>query len=143
MKKVMFVCTGNTCRSPMAEVIAKKLWQDKAEVISRGFCKGGEPMSENSAMALKDSGFEVTGHFSAPVTMEELLKCDLVLTMSNSHKEAILNACPEIGNKVFTLGEYSGEEGDIPDPFMQDIQVYKACCNKIYNCIKNIDIDKI
>lgn len=142
MKKVIFVCTGNTCRSPMAEVIAKKLWEGRADVISRGFGAAGQPMSVNSVLALEKRGFELGEHYSAVLTAQELCESDLVLTMTASHKAAILQSFPQFDNKVFTLCEYAGVQGDIPDPYMQGIEEYDACCEKIYNCIKAIDTDK-
>ncbi len=142
MKKVIFVCTGNTCRSPMAEIIAKKLWEGKVQVISRGFGVFGQPISTNSVLALKKRGFEVDEHYSAPLTAQDLFESSLVLTMTNSHKSAILRSFPQLTDKVFTLCEYAGAEGDIPDPYMCGIEEYDACCEKIYNCIKAIDTDK-
>ncbi len=141
MKKVIFVCTGNTCRSPMAEIIAKKLWDGKAEVISRGFGAAGQPISTNSVLALEKRGFKAEGHYSHTLTEQELAECDLVLTMTEGHKAAILNAFPQLADKVFTLCEYAGIGGDIPDPYMCGISEYDACCERIYACIKAINTD--
>lgn len=140
MKKIIFVCTGNTCRSPMAEVMAAELWQGKAEVCSRGLGHSGMPMSESSKNALEKYGFKPKKHFSKALTLKELEECDIVLTMTEAHKNIIRSEASEFANKVFTLCEYAGQQGDIPDPFMQPQWVYDECCKKILSCIKAINI---
>lgn len=143
MKKIMFVCTGNTCRSPMAEAIAKTLWGDKAEVISRGFGASGQRISKNAQEVLAVRGIDFANHYSVTVSEKELIESDLVLTMTEGHKIEILRVLPQLKNKVFTLCEYTDTEGDIPDPYMSGLEEYNACCEKIEACIKKIDIEKI
>lgn len=143
MKKVIFVCTGNTCRSPMAEIIANKLWNGRAEALSCGFGPSGLPISAGSLKALEKIGIEAGEHYSVAAKAEELLGCDLILTMSGSHKREILRALPQLTDRVYTLCEYVGETGDIPDPYMMGQDEYDKCCGKIYECIKKIDTDKL
>lgn len=140
MKRIIFVCTGNTCRSPMAEVMAAEIWQGKAEVCSRGLGQAGMPMSEGSKNALKKYGFKPKEHFSKALSFKELEECDMVLTMTEAHKNIIRAEAPVFADKVFTLCEYSGQQGDIPDPYMQSQEVYDECCKKILSCIKAINI---
>ncbi len=142
MKKVIFVCTGNTCRSPMAEAIAKKLWEGKAQVISRGLGPGGAHISANAAQVLKEHGFEGDDHISAGLTANEVAEADLVLTMTGQHRSIITDALPQFGYKVHTLCEYAGKDGDIPDPYMLGKEEYEACFEKIYGCINAIDIQE-
>lgn len=142
MKKVIFVCTGNTCRSPMAEAVAKKLWEGKAEVISRGLGAGGMGITKYAADVLAEKGFDAGEHISASLTAEEVAAADLVLTMTESHKRVISDALPQFAYKVHTLCEYAGKDGDIPDPYMMGKQEYEACFEKIYGCIKAIDIQE-
>lgn len=147
MKKVIFVCTGNTCRSPMAEIIASQLWDGKAVVISRGFCPSGAQMSKNAIEVLEARGFRVTGeHYSVTLSEDELKAADLVLTMTAEHKRFIIDNVPAVKDKVFTLREYAGDTSaslDIADPYMLGLKEYDECCGQILNCIKAIDVDKI
>jgi protein-tyrosine-phosphatase len=147
LKKVIFVCTGNTCRSPMAEIIASKLWDGKAIVISRGFCQSGAQMSKNAIEVLEARGFKVVGeHYSVTLSEDELNAADLVLTMTSEHKRIIVEAIPSVKDKVFTLREYVGDTAtslDIADPYMLGLKEYDECCEQILNCIKAINVDNI
>lgn len=122
--KIVFVCTGNTCRSPMAAA----LWRaEGVEVQSAGVhAAHGAPMSTYAQQALADKGLPVD-HASQPVTEELLEWADLVLTMTSSHKEAILYRFPHIEDKLFTYAEYASPDNpfEIADPFGGTLQDYQ------------------
>lgn len=134
MKKIIFVCTGNTCRSPMAmAVLRQKLkdnnittWQVDSAGLSAGECK----MSENSVKALEKIGIKTNDFLSKPLTLDMALEADLIVVMTNYHKEAILSAGIE-ESKVKILG------GGISDPFGGDAKCYTNCLEEI---IKGIDL---
>lgn len=106
---ILFVCTGNTCRSPMAEKILSKKANDSnlnLEIKSAGISAvEGYPASKNAREIIKEYGLDDT-HISKKVSKDLLAWADIILTMTIAHKEALIEQEPEFYNKVFTLKEY-------------------------------------
>lgn len=138
IKSVLFVCTGNTCRSPMAEVLlADRL--PELTVSSAGLATvAGLPASIGAIDAMDAMGLNLDYHRSRQLSSYLLADADLVLCMSNSHKETILSALPEMTDKVFTLGEYAGMPQDIADPFGGDSEEYTACAEQLADLIDKV-----
>lgn len=110
--KIIFVCTGNTCRSPLAESIAKSL-SDAHEFSSRGLQAFGAPVSNHSAAIIEEKGLpKVTG---GERFTENDAHADLILTMSESHAHMLQTLYPEAN--VHALNVFINEQDDVEDPF--------------------------
>ncbi len=140
---ILLICTGNTCRSAMAEGILKKLISDnqandKLNVLSAGisvFSPGSA--SENAILALNDMQIDISAHTSTQLTEEMIDDADVILTMTNSHKQIIQNVCDDIKGKIYTLMGFAyGTDADISDPYGQDLEIYKKCAAEIYDALK-------
>lgn len=143
MVKIIFVCTGNTCRSPMAEVLAKETfakYQIDAQISSRGisvYCP--VEASENAIKAVERYGLDLTKHLARPISATDLEDADLVLTMTEGHKMALLHTCQDCGANLYTIKEFAtGRPGDVSDPFGQPLMVYEICAAELKTYIERI-----
>lgn len=140
--KILFVCTGNTCRSPMAEALCTSLFQEKGvdiAVESRGTSVlKPQRASENAALLMEQLGLSLASHFSRPISVKDVEEADLILTMAESHKRVLKKVCTEGNTPLFTLKEFVGEEGEISDPFGQGLACYDACAKEIIACLMKL-----
>lgn len=139
MMNILFVCTGNTCRSAMAAALMNKIAAENdfdVRIESAGiFANDGDMASDNAIKAMIPYGIDLTLHRAQPVTEDLIKQCDLILTMTEAHKMVLE---PMAKGKVFTLTEYAGESGDIPDPYGGDLDEYNECASAIYSALTDV-----
>ena len=134
--RLLFVCTGNTCRSPLAEALARReleeLGWSRVEVASAGAAAAsGAPASVGALRVAERQGLDLSGHRSTPLTAELVERADLILTMGPSHLLRVLEMGGE--ERVALLGAFAdgrdgGEGPAVPDPFGGDDDVYEETC---------------
>ena len=138
--KIVIVCTGNTCRSPIAEALIKKKFPDE-DVISRGlYVALPSGPSKNACEIMNEKGLDIRAHISCQLDEKDVEEADVLLTMTKSQKEKIIRVIPEAKGKVYTLCEYVGIEGDITDPFGGNLEAYRKCAAIIEKCVEEMKI---
>lgn len=149
--KIMFICTGNICRSAMAEGMMKKLAKDNnldLDICSCGiYAEDGDYATYNAMEAAKYYDVNIEGHRATNIRKSRIKEMDIILCAAESHKQSVLYMYPELKEKVFTMKEYAeldknGQDMDIKDPWGYDMNVYQNCAEEIEKCLIKI-IQKI
>lgn len=135
--KVLFVCTANTCRSPIAEEIFNKLnYNTDLSAKSAGITiVPGSLVTENSAQLIKkELNIDITNREAIQLNENMVKIADIILTMTNYGKDFIKSNYPNYKHKIFSICEYAGVMGEITDPYGSTISVYQ----KIYKELEEI-----
>lgn len=139
---ILFVCTGNTCRSPMAAAIFNELEKNSNwHALSAGISVfNGEKPSEFAVKALKtDFDLDISGHRARSVSREYLQKPELILTMTQTQKDFLCHQWPDLADRVLTIGEMADQPTvQVPDPFGQSLVIYRAAAATLAGLIEKI-----
>ena len=137
--KIMFICTGNICRSAMAHKLLEKKLEEKQindiQVYSSGiYAENGDTSTYNAIEIMKEYGVDLKSHIATNIRNSEIDKMDLILCATLSHKREVLYLYPELQGKVYTMKEYVGDDKetkDISDPWGYDLTTYQRCALEI------------
>lgn len=134
---LIFVCTGNTCRSPMAEAIYKSFeTESDIKVISRGLVVlFSEPINPKAETVLSKHGLKPANHVSKGLKKADIEENSLILTMTENQKKRIQELFPNT-KQVFTIKEFVGEMGDVVDPYGGSLVEYEDCYVELARLVK-------
>jgi len=137
MSSILFVCTGNVCRSPMAAgLLRAKLAAERPDcgpsVSSAGtWALDGQPASANALAVMAERDIDISDHIAHTITSEDVAEADLILTMSQEHTEVIRQTWPQYIWKVYRLAEMTGKKKDVRDPYGESVDSYRDCADTI------------
>lgn len=137
MDNIIFICTGNTCRSPMAEGLFRahggKEKTGLAPASAGLFTQDGIPASENAVTAAKELGADISAHRSRMLTHEMAQSARYLVCMTGAHYDRVCEMFPDCADKVFTL-----TQRDVSDPFGGDLDTYRRAASEIDAGVRSI-----
>lgn len=146
-KRIIMVCSGNVCRSPMAEVLLKAALAehgvDGVQVWSAGtWAMSDSPAVGQAAYVCQEEGLDLSQHRSRPLALDMVRQADMVLVMETRHLSEIVEALPEAEGKVRLLGSFAKGGGrdvaEIKDPFDSSYGSFRRCFNEIKEAVSGL-----
>jgi len=149
-EKVLFVCSGNLCRSPMAEAIFGEMVRNDGEAQSAGICAqsagtwdlGCHKATEEAIQVMLEKGLDINAHRSRYIDGDLVDWADLILVMEDGHRTYTLERFPNARGKVHLLSEFAGKEGEIADPMNCGIVGHRECADRLKPLISAV-VDRI
>jgi protein-tyrosine-phosphatase len=146
IRNILFICTGNTCRSPLAEGFMKKLLEKNSlrriEVDSAGLTAlPGSPASFQSLRVARENSVSLEKHQARLVTPELIDQADLIVVMEPGQRQQLLDRYPEASGKILLLrhfARYGSRERGIHDPYGLNLEVYRFCFEDIKECVESL-----
>ncbi len=138
MPSILFVCSANQCRSPMAEVLFRQLLEEKGEagdwrVESAGvWAYQGAKATQNAQVVVAERGLNLEGHRSQPTDPALLKQFDIIIVMEEEHKVVLQERNPTLAERILTIRELVGGRGDFDDPVGGSEKVYRQAAGEIY-----------
>jgi glycine hydroxymethyltransferase len=145
MKTILFICTGNVCRSPMAEALFRHVVRGRGEfrVVSAGIgAVDGQPPTLHSVRAMRELGVDISGQRSRMLTGDLVRAADIILGMTHGHVDTVALMYPKLAEKTFLLREFDETlepyEKDISDPIGSPYEIYVECRDQIEQGIASL-----
>lgn len=135
MSLILFVCTGNLCRSPMAagllrHRLAEEGLDTRYRVNSAGvWAVNDQPATDKAIAVMAERGIDITEHIAHTINANDMTEAELILVMTRDHEQVLRNTWPQYGWKVHLLSRMVGKAKDIQDPYGGSVQEYRACAN--------------
>ncbi|MBV8815941.1 MAG: serine hydroxymethyltransferase [Verrucomicrobia bacterium] len=142
-KTILFICTGNVCRSPMAEGLFRAMIRERPDlnVISAGVSTyPGQPPSAHAVEVLANLGIDISTQRSRPISEELVEAATWVVAMTRGHMDSIIYLYPQAAEKTYLLREFEPDAAslDISDPIGMGLDAYKSACDTIRNCLEGL-----
>lgn len=139
--RVMFVCSGNICRSPIAAGWARQKFEqrgDDARIVSAGTLGiVGKPAASFGQLAMEEAGIDISDHYSQGVQPAMVEAADWVVVMSPRHEDFLMQHLPHTADKLVRLWEYASDDIDqIDDPVGQGVEAFRICRDRIEECVE-------
>ncbi|MBC8453676.1 low molecular weight protein arginine phosphatase [PVC group bacterium] len=139
---ILFVCTGNICRSPMAEYLFRTHLTSRPgwRVASAGVSAvNGIPASIHAIKALAEMGIDLRGHRSQALNRDLIDSASLVVVMTASHKNQVCTVFPDAKDKVHVLKSFADDYRDVEDPIGASLEIYKRIRDEIATALWSLD----
>ena len=135
IRKILFVCLGNLCRSPMAEYLLrdklKRKGETDIEISSGGFLdQKGAHVPEEIYNLMKEVGIDISKHRSSPIDKKRIKESDLIIVMEIRQEDQLVRLCPEEASRIFILSQFDKENPirrDVADPIGRSSSFYRNC----------------